>query len=427
MRPPDSPPPYYRWFVLLSMCVAIEAQSGIRLAFSVFYVTLREDFGWSAASTASVFSVYMLVQAACSPLVGWCLDRYGVRRLFPLAAIAVGVSLWLCSGVQSFAQFMLAYGILLPIGQTGLTTGPVSVVLARWFPDMRSRAIALADVGAALGLGLYPLLSRWLIVTYGWRWAFLWLGVTIVLLVVPLTARQRPAPPERAIEPWDGDDTRRSGGETRLSHTASHPSWTLWQAMRTLPFWMLFGTLLCMNLSSQVLNVHLMALLVSVGVLANVAAGVVGLVNLVSLAGRLGLGWMADSIGRSPAFTIALAFSIIGILILLGITPSNASWIMIAFVATFGLTKGSGGIVIASKAADVFHGDGLGRIYGVITMASGLAGALGPLWAGWLVDRTGHYTLAMWTSLVMAACAIVCMWMVDVRSRPRRGRTESST
>lgn len=92
-QPPGSPPPYYRWFVLFSMCVAIGTQSGIRLAFSVFYVTLREDFGWSAASTASVFSVYMLVQAACSPLVGWLLDRYGVRRLFPLAAVIVGISL----------------------------------------------------------------------------------------------------------------------------------------------------------------------------------------------------------------------------------------------------------------------------------------------------------------------------------------------
>ncbi len=334
------------------MCVAIGAQSGIRLAFSVFYVTLREDFGWSAASTASVFSVYMLTQAACSPVIGWVLDRYGVRHLFPLAAVAVGCSLWLCSGVQSFAQFMFAYGVLLPIGQTGLTTGPVSVVLARWFPEMRSRAIALADVGAALGLGLYPLLSRWLIVTYGWRWAFIWLGVTIVLLVVPLTMWQRPAPSRQMR---DDEAKHQRGYETHLTQAASRPAWTLRRAMRTLPFWMLFGTLLCMNLSSQVLNVHLMALLISVGVLANAAAGVVGLVNLVSLCGRLGLGWMADYIGRSPAFTVAIVFSMIGILFLLGITPSNASWIMIAFVATFGLTKGSGGIVIASKAAEVFH------------------------------------------------------------------------
>ncbi len=410
------------------MCVVIGTQSGIRLSFSVFLVTLRADFGWSAASISSVFSVYMLVQAACSPIVGWCLDRYGVRRVFPLAAVWVGGSLWLCSGTQNLAQFMLTYGVLLPIGQTGLTAGPVSVVLARWFPEMRSRAIALADVGAALGLGLYPLLSRWLIVSYGWRWAFVWLGASIVFLVVPITLWQRPAPA-------DGLANRLEDGEAQpLGHREGHsrdaqarPSWTLRQAMRTMPFWMLFGTLLCMNLSSQVLNVHLMALLISVGVVANVAAGVVGLVNLVSLAGRLGLGWMADYMGRSPAFTVAIIFQMIGIVFLLGMTSANASWIIIAFVASFGLTKGSGGIVIASKAADVFHGDGLGRIYGVITMASGLAGALGPLWAGWLVDRTGQYTLAMWTSLIMAAGAIAGMWIVDAATAgPRRARAKDT-
>ncbi len=278
------------------MCVTIGTQSGIRLSFSIFLVTLHEEFGWSSASISSVFSIYMLMQAACSPLVGWCLDRYGVRRLFPLAALWVGCSLWLYSGVQSLGQFMLTYGVLLPIGQTGLTAGPISVVLARWFPEMRSRAIALADVGAALGLGLYPLLSHWLIVSYGWRWAFVWLGVSIVVFVVPITLWQRPAPSDRphGQRPQPSQQQRR----TRTRDTETRPSWTLRQAIRTLPFWLLFGTLLCMNLGSQVLNVHLMALLVSVGVVANAAAGVVGLVNLVSLAGRLGLGWMADFIVR---------------------------------------------------------------------------------------------------------------------------------
>jgi hypothetical protein len=58
------------------MCVTLGVQSGVRLAFSIFYVTLRDEFGWSAAATASVFSLYMLVQACCSPLVGWFLDHW---------------------------------------------------------------------------------------------------------------------------------------------------------------------------------------------------------------------------------------------------------------------------------------------------------------------------------------------------------------
>ena len=403
-------PTTYRWFVLVCMCVTIGVQSGVRIAFGVFYVTLRETFGWSAASTAGVFSIYMLVQAGCSPLVGWCLDRYGTRRLFPLAALFVGISLALCSTIQTLTQFFLTYGVLLPIGQTALTAAPVSVVLARWFPDMRGRAIALADIGAALGLGLYPSFSHYLIATYGWRWAFIGLALSVVLLVTPLTCWLRPAPTEISRAPTA--DRSQNPALARTIGQMRGP-WTLRQAVRSLPFWMLFGTLLFSNLSSQILNVHLMALLLSVGVLAGVAARAVGMVNLVSLGGRLAIGWLADHLGRSQAYTMALLCSMLGMAILLRISSANASWVVMLFVGVFGLSKGSGSIVIASKAADVFHGERLGKIYGLITMASGLGGALGPWWAGWLVDRTGSYTPAIVASMIMASIAITCMWLVD--------------
>jgi MFS family permease len=282
---------------------------------------------------------------------------------------------------------------------------------------MRGRAIALADVGAALGLGLYPSWSHYLIAMYGWRWAFVGLAASVVLLVAPLTCWLRPEPTEVSRVPTAG----RSQGAVPARTTAEvRTAWTLRQAMRSLPFWMLFGTLLFANLSSQVLNVHLMALLVSVGVLAGAAARAMGMVNLVSLGGRLAVGWLADRLGRSQAYTIAMLGSMLGMSILLGISSANASWVVVLFVAVFGMSKGSGGIVSASKAADVFHGERLGKIYGLITMASGLGGALGPWWAGWLVDRTGSYTPAIVTSMIMAAIAMTCMWLVDMPRRTGR-------
>ena len=197
--------------------------------------------------------------------------------------------------------------------------------------------------------------------------------------------------------------------------------WTLRQALRSLPFWMLFGTLLFSNLSSQILNVHLMALLLSVGVLAGAAAQAVGMVNLVSLGGRLAIGWLTDHLGGSQAYTMALLCSILGTAILLGISSANASWVVVLFVGIFGLSKGSGSIVIASKAADAAN-------VWEKSMASSLwpqawGGALGPWWAGWLVDRTGSYTPAIVASMIMASIAMTCMWLVD-RATACRARVE---
>src|SRR5215510_3977946 len=210
------------------MSVTLGVQTGVRITFSVFYVALRQEFGWSAAATAGVFSLYMGVLAVSSPLVGWLLDRYGARRILTLAALLVGLSLWSCSVVHTLWQLYLAYGLLLALGQTGLSSGATSVVLARWFPDMRGRAIALADLGSALGTAIYSPCSQWLIETYGWRSAFVWLGSSVIVLLVPLNCWQRSAPPIPSAP---------STGHASASQTVAvenhAPSWTLAQVLRS--------------------------------------------------------------------------------------------------------------------------------------------------------------------------------------------------
>ena len=56
---------------------------------------------------------------------------------------------------------------------------------------------------------------------------------------------------------------------------------------------------------------YLVALLVSVGVTAMAAATVAGLVNFVSLAGRVGCGWLTDHLGGETSYTIAMLCSIV--------------------------------------------------------------------------------------------------------------------
>jgi MFS family permease len=401
---------YYRWAILTVMSVTLGVQTGVRVAFSVFYVALRQEFGWSAAATAGVFSLYMGVLAVSSPLVGWWLDRYGARLVLTLAALLVGVSLWGCSAIHTLWEFYLVYGLLLALGQTGLSSGATSVVLARWFPEMRGRAIALADIGTALGTALYSPWSQWLIETYGWRSAFVWLGSSVMVLLVPLNCWQRSVPPT------SGTPAAAHAGAAQAMMD-SQTSWTLAQVLRSVPFWMLFSALFFASIGQQVVSVHLVALLVSIGVTAMAAATVGGLVNFVSLGGRLGCGWLTDRLSGETAYTAAMLCSIAGMGVLLGLTPANATWLLVVFVAIAGLGKGSSGIAIPAKAVEMFHGERLGTILGLINTASGLGGAIGPWWGGWIVDRTGSYQTVLLCSIATAGLAIACIWLVEWRPR----------
>jgi MFS family permease len=402
----------FRWFILLVMCITVGVQSGIRIAFSVFYVALRQQFEWRAATTASVFSVYMLVVAATSPVMGWLLDRYGPKFFFPIAAMWVGASLAYCGTIESLPQFFLGYGLLLPLGQTALTSGPVSAVISRWFPDMRGRAIALADMGTAIGMGVYSPCSQWLITTFGWRSAFYILGLSVVALLVPLNFCHRALPQINTLQA-----NTLSGPQTPTTPPGSIPAaLTLRQTLSSLPLWLLFTTLFFSSLSSQVFNVHLVAILVSVGISAITAATASGLANMISLAGRISSGWLTDRVGRARGYTVVLGCSMCGMAILFGMTVTRLIWLLLPFVLMYGLSKGSGGIIIAAKTADIFHSERIGTIFGIIHIASGLGGAIGPWWAGWLVDRTGHYSAAIASSLIIGMLAIASMWLLERRT-----------
>ena len=176
---------------------------------------------------------------------------------------------------------------------------------------------------------------------------------------------------------------------------------------------MLFSALFFASIGQQVVNVHLVALLVSMGIIAMAAATVGGIVNFVSLGGRVGCGWLTDRLSGETAYTAATLCSIAGIGVLLSLTPANATWLLVVFVTIFGLGKGSSGIAIPTKAVEMFHGERLGTILGLINTASGLGGALGPWWGGWMVDRTGSYQTALLCSIATAGLAIACIWLVE--------------
>ena len=79
--------------------------------------------------------------------------------------------------------------LLLGLSQ-GIHLPMVSVIISRWFPlQERSRANALWLLGLLLELAVSPLLVVWLVNVFGWRFAFVVLGISGLLVAIPLTVK----------------------------------------------------------------------------------------------------------------------------------------------------------------------------------------------------------------------------------------------
>ncbi len=392
-----------RWWSLGIAGVTLAAQNGVLMAFGALYLPLLADFPQGRGRVAGVQSILSLLGGLGSPLVGLFLDRLGPRRLFQGGAIVAALGLATASQVQSLPALFFTYGIVGGLGLAALGSPPNMVVAAQWFPKGRGRAIALADLGTALGAFLLVPLTQLLIHPIGWRGALIVQAGLLLILVVPANAFQK-IPVGTHGSPSSPTATRNAGA--------------LRQAVRSAPFWWLVILRFVSGIGFHLVNVHVIAFAVGAGIPPLHAAAALGSVSLVSLAGRMTVGWLADRIGREVTLTFSYASEIVGVGFLFLLHTSGWPGWLTFFVLAYGLAQGSGGIISSAKAADLFSGPRFGTVFGWIALASGPGEAIGAWGGGAIFDVTGSYLTALGLSASALMVGILAIWMAGREAPP---------
>jgi MFS family permease len=143
--------------------------------------------------------------------------------------------------------------------------------------------------------------------------------------------------------------------------------------------------------------------------IASVQAGVQDVAFIVSLlaisnaAGRVGGGILSDKIGRKNTMLLVFSTQLINMLAFIHFT--NLPMIALGTVVA-GLSYGSLMSVFPSMTAEKWGMKNYGTNYGVLYLAWGVSGVVGPLIAAWVVDATGTYALAYTISAVLLGVAI---------------------
>ncbi len=390
------------------MWVTLAIASGLYFSFPIFFVALLEEFGWSRGATAAAFSISSVTQGLLSPIVGMLVDRLGPRRIMLGGACLLGSACALSSQIGSLWSLYTVTGVLAAAGVCAVSWVPTGALIARWFTERRSSMMGLAFSGMGAGVLVIGPLAQWLIEGYGWRAAYLVLGVGTLLVLVPviwLGVREAPvvAAPNRGAmggpAPWPAT----AGGE-------------IGDALRTPAFWALFCAYLCTPLAVFSVVTHQVAFAVDQGFPRLLVAGIFGLTGLLSVVGRIVFGIAADRIGRAPSATISYACTAVGTLCLLGLEVWPHVAALYAYAFFFGLGFGARGPIITAIAVDLFPGRRFGVIYGILSVGNGIGGGIAPWFGGVVHDLTGSYRLAFLIAVGFCALGAVCFWL----ARPRR-------
>lgn len=412
---------FYGWWIVAATNIICMFGYGTWLySFGVFFKPMSEEFGWTRAMTSGAYALRSVEGGVASPIVGWAVDKYGARLLVIIGAIVAGGAFCLMPLIKSLMGFYLVYGILLSAGMSAMLYLPAWTVIAKWFHRRLSLALALLSVGAGFGGIICAPLAAHMIHRFGWRSAFVVMGIFIWVVVIPLAFVIKERPEEMGLSP-DGDppappvaDPALDAVGTPVSSAAQGSAdYTLKEAVSSSAFWFLALAFFFQGMAHSTITVHTVPALTDAGIAPERAAISIGLLTLVSIIGRLAFGYLGDIFNKRYLFMVSYSLMGCGMLVLMNAKTMGMVWL---FLFLFGVGFGGNIPLMPAIRAEYFGRKSLGKIQGFMDPVMMAAGATGPIWTGYIFDSTGSYRLAFMTIGLLTFLAAVAMFL----SRPKR-------
>ena len=373
-----------------SACVLVSFASLFVYTFAIFLKPLAAEFGWSRQAVSTAFGIAALAVAACSPPLGWLLDRYPARRIVLPCMTVFGCAFASLALMTRHLWHLYAVFLILGVVGNGTAHLAYSRVLTTWFEERRGVAFSILLGGGAAGAMILPPTAEALIHAVGWRAAFAILGAGVLAVGLPCGScvRERPRASRCVATPASGA----SVGE----------------GVRSRAFWIIVAGLFLISVSQNGAITHLSALLTDRGISARSAAFAVSAMGGAILAGRLLTGWLLDRYFAPRVAVCLFGLSALGTFLLAG---AHSLLMGAGAAAVIGFGMGGEGDVTPYLLSRYFGLRSLSTLYGFTWTAYAIAGAAGPVIMGRAFDATGSYR-ALLLQLAAATLAAASLMLL---------------
>lgn len=385
-------------------------------AVSIFQAPVTQEFGWQQTEYSTVLTIVTLILVGIGPFAGRLFDRRGVRHISLGSTIFLGLALislhWLTHLIW---HFYLAFAAMQLFG-VGTSSIAYSRIVARWFAARRGQAFGTALAGVGIGGAVVSALSQYLIGSFGWRNAYVGLGLFILCVTLPiLFLWLRDTPEEVGLAP-DGEPLRASAAPTgsRNAHASRLIGHTAAESRRLATFWQMLFAFFIMALGTGGVMLQLIPILRSQGITAEEAAATQGALGLALIAGRAFAGFLMDRMFAPRVAAVVLLFPMVGT----GLLAYGAEgWIATVASMCLGLAAGAEVDIIAVLITRYFGTRAYAENYGWLYAAWALGSGTAPLLTAFSIDHFGSYGPALW--LYVGAFAVSSIIFARLGAYPR--------
>jgi MFS family permease len=372
-----------------------------RTVISLAIVQIGEDLTLDASKLGIVLSAFFMGYALMQIPGGWLADRFGSRKVIVAAVIAWSIFTAL-SGLAWSLTSLLLIRFLFGIGEGGYPAASTKAI-SDYFPaDKRTKAQSTMMSSNAFGAALAPILCAPLLVAFGWRNVFLFVGLLGVVFVV-----------------WFLLSTRQAGNYSNSGVAVKPTRKEYAQLLRNSYLWKVLLIFFFVNVTNWGLMSWMPSYLMQgLGIDLKSVGLFSAIPTLFLTIGMIISGRIINKVGSKAKYGVITGIIITGAsLYLMSLSSSVFQVIMYQSIAfTFMSFVMSFVFTVPHR---VMEQKVVGTAFGIINFGGQAAGIFSPMIMGALIVSTGSYKAAFLflTICCLVAAVIACFLPIAKKSQ----------
>ena len=182
----------YGWVIIFVSLIINSIGLG---APNILFITLKpiaSELGSDRAMPSLAYSLMMLGVGLGGLVMGWWMDRRGVMEPVLFGAVMIAIGSFLAAQSEGKWGLYLANGVLIGLLGKAAMIAPLVANATRWFDRRRGLAVAIIASGQGVAGVVWPPLVRFINDSSGWREAYQFYGVFVLMTMLPLALLLRP-------------------------------------------------------------------------------------------------------------------------------------------------------------------------------------------------------------------------------------------
>ena len=386
---------------LVAACFVVNVTMGVRQTFGLFSGDFEIDCGITNTEFGLAIALHALIWGIVTPIFGRFADKHGGSKMVILTLIIYGVGvLALGNNFNTGTWFQINLGLLVGIGLGGAAGTILAPVVTKHFPNQsRGKAAGYVTAFGGLGMFIFPILTKYLMVEVGWQSTFTVFAIILFIMCIPGLFLKKPE--SEKIDAYLVKEPEKSDSVIKvLKESFAHKGFRL----------LVLGFFVC-GFQITLVATHVPRYVQDRGLDDWTGFAILSLIGLFNIIGVLIMGYLSDKYSKKMLLAGLYFFRAISIMLFIFLPPSNIS--AIAFGITFGLlwlatVPATNGIV-----AQVFGAKNLSMLFGIVFLNHQIGSFLGAYLGGVFYDIFGNFDYAWYLAIVLSFVATLLHLPID--------------